>query len=271
MYFVYVDETGTDGESPVMVMVGVVANSERLTRTTSELAKIFTSHAALTTKQAELKAKHLFAGNGPWRSVCGADRNAVVTELCEWFVERKHELALAAIDIAAFRKNPPSDSGLEDLWQAGALHVALQVQRLEQVKKGSKGMTVLVFDDNKVGVPRLAELVYEPPSWTDSYYDRKPKSPALDRIIDTPFAVKSHHVGLIQVADVFAHIFRRYSELADFGCQPKYADEAKHYQEWVSRLAPRLINRAHRWPTRTQSPCTEWYANLAPNALKQLK
>jgi len=74
---------------------------------------------------------------------------------------------------------------------------------------------VLVFDDNKRGLSDIADLVYDPPSWTDDYYDRKKKAPALDRLVDTPFAVKSHHVRLAQVADIFAAIFRRHSELAD--------------------------------------------------------
>lgn len=272
MYFAYVDETGTDGNAPVMVMVGILANAERITKTTSELAKIFSRHSELTaTRLTELKARQLFAGGGPWRTVAGDTRRSVVSELCQWLVERKHELALAAIDLGALQSSSPGDPALQDSWQAGALHMALQLQRLQQTKSGSKGLTVLVFDDNKMGMPRLAELVFDPPPWTDNYYGRHRKRPPLDRLVDTPFAVKSHHVGLVQVADIFAHIFRRHSELTDFGLEPRYSDEPAHYAEWVGVLAPRLIPRQHRWPVRSTSDCAKWYSSLAPRSLSALK
>lgn len=272
MYFIYVDETGTDGNAPVMVMVGILANAERITRTTSELAKIFSKHSELTaTRLTELKARQLFAGSGPWRTVSGNTRRAVVTELCQWLVERKHELTLAAIDLDAMQGSPPADAALGDSWQAGAMHIALQLQRLQQTKSGSKGLTVLVFDDNKMAMPRLAELVFDPPTWTDSYYSRQRKRPPLDRLVDTPFAVKSHHVGLVQVADIFAHIFRRHAELADFALEPRYPDERTHYAEWVGILAPRLIPRQHRWAVRSPSACAQWYSSLAPPSLTALK
>ncbi len=76
---------------------------------------------------------------------------------------------------------------------------------------------MLVFDKNKRGLADIADLVFNPPVWTDDYHDRQKKAPALDRLVDTPFAVKSHHVGFVQVADIFAAIFRRHSEVADYG------------------------------------------------------
>ena len=271
MYFAYVDETGTDGASPLMVMIGVVVNDERLNRTQDEFAGIFSQLDDVATGTLkELKSKDLFAGNRAWSGVEGEERRAVVTQLCEWLVNRKHHLALAAVDHAAFRTSPPPVLELTKVWQAGAFHVALQLQRAHQKLKGSKGKTVLVFDDNKQGIARLAELVYSPPAWSDDFYDRKRNATSLDRMIDTPFAVQSHHVGLVQAADVFAAVFRRYAELTGYKAAEKYPGERGHYTTWVSLLAPRLLARSNRWPRRTESACASWYTSIAPRALLAL-
>lgn len=55
----------------------------------------------------------------------------------------------------------------------------------------------------------LAELLWSPPEWTDDYYDKKKKQERLDQLVDTAFTVKSHHAGLVQVADIYALVFRR--------------------------------------------------------------
>ncbi len=139
-------------------------------------------------------------------------------------------------------------------WLAGASHIALQLQRAHQAKAGNKGGTVLLLDDNKRGLSDIADLVNDPPAWTDDYYDRQKKAPALDRLVDTPFAVKSH-VGLVQVADIFGAIFRRHAERAQYGFEEKYTGEQGHVAEWVEQLAPRLLGKAHRWAARTSSDC----------------
>lgn len=209
MYFAYIDETGIDGKSPLVVMTGILVNDERLTRTQGEFSAIFSNLGDLVTGNLkELKAADLFAGKGVWRHVEGEKRRNVVGNLCEWVGTRKHEVALAAIHHDTFNANQPSVPALQDVWQASACHIALQLQKRNQKMKGSKGRTVLVFDDNKRGLAEIADLVYDPPAWTDTFYEKPKKKPQFDQLIDTPFAVKSHHVGLVQVADVYAWIFR---------------------------------------------------------------
>jgi len=271
VYFAYVDETGIDGVSPLMVMVGVVVNDERLNRTQGDFAAIFENLGELVIGTLkELKSSDMLAGSGAWRKVDGQKRRNVITNLCEWLCTRKHDLALAAIEHQAHAASAPGTPVLNDVWLAGASHIALQLQRAHQTKAGNKGRTVLVFDDNKRGLSDIADLVYDPPAWTDDYYDRQKKAPALDRLVDTPFAVKSHHVGLVQVADIFAAIFRRHSELADYALKEKYACEQAHVAEWVEQLTPRLLGKQHRWAARTNSDCSAWYSAIAPTTLKAL-
>lgn len=84
--------------------------------------------------------------------------------------------------------------------------------------------------------------------------------------MDTPFVVKSHQVGLVQVAGVF----RRYVELQDFGRTEKCRGESAHFAEWVEILQPRMLGRLHRWAKRSNSECTQWYVDLAPPSLVAL-
>jgi hypothetical protein len=271
VYFAYVDETGTDSASPAMIMVGIVVNDERLARTQDELSTIFSSLGGITTGHLkELKSKTLFSGSGVWGGVPGEKRRDVTSNLCSWLCDRKHDLALAAIDKQRMIAQPPTATELDRIWQAGAFHIALQLQRAHQSKSGNKGRTVLVFDDNKQETANFSDLVFSPPQWTDDYYDRPKRRPPLDKMIDTPFAVKSHQVGLVQVADVFAAIFRRYAELTDFGQAEKYVNELAHYTQWVQTLETRLLGRANRWPTRTKSDCAKWYRSIAPPSLVDL-
>ena len=89
--------------------------------------------------------------------------------------------------------------------------MALQLQKANQTSGNNKGHTFLIFDDNKVKADTLSDLLWKPPAWTDDYYGRKKRQDPLDQIIDTTFSIKSHHAGLVQVADLFAFIFRRYA------------------------------------------------------------
>jgi len=184
----------------------------------------------------------------------------VITNLCEWLCTRKHDLALAAIEHQAHAASARGTPVLNDVWLAGASHIALQLQRAYETKAGNKGRTVLVFNDNKRGLSDIADLVYDPPAWTDDYYDRQKKAPALHRLVDTPFAVKSHHVALVQVADIFAAIFLRHSELADKASRrstpandrtlPSGSSSSPH-NCWASSTAgPRARTRTARRGTR---------------------
>jgi hypothetical protein len=61
----YVDETGTDGESPVVVMVGIIADSQRLRRTQVEFASAFKRLGDLPKRTIqELKSTNVYRGRG---------------------------------------------------------------------------------------------------------------------------------------------------------------------------------------------------------------
>lgn len=269
MKLCYVDETGTDGKSPVIVMVGIVADSQRLSRTQAEFASMFASLDEVALRNLrELKAVDLHRGKGAWYGVPGATRQAIVTNLCSWLCDRKHQISLAAIDLEQFRAKP-LDSSL-DAWMTAALHIALQIQRSHQSMKKNKGATFLVFDEHVKHDSELPELLFNPPPWTDGYYGLKRGKQRLDQVIDTAFYARSHHVGLVQIADLFAFLFRRYSELMDYGEAEAFTGERDRVTEWVKLISRRLLPKSSRWPARSKDGTANWYSELAPSSLISL-
>ena len=271
MKLCYVDETGTDGNSPLVVFVGVIADVARVHRTRAEFEQLFQDLTELPDKSiSELKGSNLYYGKGRWDGVDGEVRHDAIRQLCDWLAERKHSLALAALDAKLFAGSDLAQLTSLDIWMCGALHVALQIQKAHQGTKKNKGASFLVFDEHKVKGDALAELLFAPPAWSDDYYARSKKQLALDQITDTAFYARSHHVGLVQVADVFAFVFRRFSEIADFGEPEGYDGELDRLTGWIEVLDHRLLARSNRWPRRTRSDLAAAYSSLAPPSLQRL-
>lgn len=273
MKLCYVDESGMQEADPVLVMVGIVVDGQRLNRTREDLAEIFGEIQGMFPEALkELKGTKIFYGRDRWREVLPDVRKRIFEFLCGWLAERKHHLALAAVDKTSHKAL--IDGGLapeiKDPWLAAALHIALQIQKAHQGQAKNKGQTFLVFDENKSKVDYLPQLLYDPPMWSDSYYGRGEKQAQLDQVIDAAFFVKSHHAGLVQVADLFAFVFRRLAELADYGSPEVFDGERGVIEGYASNLTARLLPRKHRWSKTKESECAKWFSDLAPASLKTL-
>lgn len=72
------------------------------------------------------------------------------------------------------------------------------------------------------------------------------------------------------MADLFAFVFRRYAELAQYGADEAYEGERRRIDGWTATLAERLITKGARWPKQKPDVCAQWYIDLAPEALKAL-
>jgi len=149
-------------------------------------------------------------------------------------------------------------------------HLALQLQKLHQKEPNNKGRTVLLIDDNKQFTDHLTEVLWSPPAWTDSYYNRLKKQEQLDQLIDSAFAVKSHHAGMVQVADLFALLFRRYAEMKEYNFAAEWNGEAEYVERVIGLLSSRLTPSSIRWPKQTDSGCAAWFNELAPPSLRGL-
>jgi hypothetical protein len=143
----------------------------------------------------------------------------------------------------------------------------LQVQKKNQGMEKNKGHSFLFFDEKN---EEMSNLIFDPPAWTDDYYAKKKKQERLDQIIDPACAVKSHHAGLVQVADLYGFIYRRYQELHGYQDAEVFAGETALIDEYVGLLAPRLTATSLRWPVRPGCACSRWYNAVAPSALVAL-
>jgi hypothetical protein len=269
----YVDESGNTSHDPCLVMVGILVDAHRLNRTREEFAGIFDEIQGLFEENlCELKGSKLILGRDRWRKVNPNLRKRIAGYLCGWIVERKHNIALSAIDRCKLKNDRTADVPKDclDEWLAGGLHIALQLQKANQGKDKNKGHTFLIFDDNKAKADALSDLLWQPPEWTDDYYDRGKKQSRLDQIVDTTFSIKSHHAGLVQVADLFAFIFRRYAEMKDFGQPEEWSGEQALIDGYVTTMRERLLPRACRWPARQPGASSRWFNSLAPTALMAL-
>ncbi len=269
----YVDESGNQEQDRCLVMVGIVVDALRLNRTQEEFNEVFDVVQSLFQENLrELKGSKMIFGRDRWRNVDPVIRKRIAEFFCNWVVNRKHHITLAAIDRQRLAQVDGSAFAevASDPWLACSLHIALQLQKHHQGKGNNKGHTFLFVDENKKAADQLAELLFAPPGWTDDYYKRGKKQARLDQLIDSACAVKSHHAGLIQVADLYALILRRYAELCDYGSAEVWEGEKALINGYTRTLASRMLPLSTRWPTRSKSRCCQWYDQIAPPSLRAL-
>ena len=269
----YVDESGNTAQDPCLVMVGIMVDSLRSHRTQQEFDEVFDIVQGLFQENLrELKGSKMILGRGRWRKVDPDIRKRIAGYFFDWIARSKHRLIVTVIDRTRLeeirRDGDPAERG--DGWLVAGLHVALQIQKANQKTGKNKGHTFLIFDDNKHKPDTLSDLLWKPPAWTDNYYGRERKQDPLDQIIDTTFSIKSHHARLIQVADLFAFILRRYAEIEDYGAKVEWPGERVLLDNCMGSLAGRLLPRSTRWPARTESSAAQWFNGIAPPSLKAL-
>lgn len=263
----YVDESGDASSDSYFVMVGILTDAVRLNKTSREFAQKFREIASLFPEDLkELKSSRILYGKGGWRQVDAEERKHIFLDFCSWIVERKHDLLVSAIDQKNFRaadsKSLPDCC--KDMWLAAALNIALQVQIKNQSLSGNKGHTFLFYDDNKLKVGTLCELLWSPPSWCDAYYGRGRKQAALDQIIDTAFAIKSHHSGVVQVADIFAFIFRRFFEIGEGEKSQQWDGELDLIKRCLALMKDRIHGNASGMKSANKCAAANWYRAIAP-------
>ncbi len=246
-------------------MAGIVVDAKRHKKTRDEFFNGLFGGVRdyFSPSKEELKSTKLFYGKDKWHKMPIEERYDLIRSVASWAADRKHKVIVAAID----KERAETCTKVDDVWLGASLHVALQSQRLHAPLK-SKGRTILVFDDNRRMMPRLSDLLWEPPPWTDDFYGRKAKDPALDLIVDSAFAVNSQHAGPVQIADMYAFLFRRYSELSDYGLDERFRGEGDLVEECLSLVRPRVIEARHRYPKRTEAGGL--FASLAPESILKL-
>lgn len=274
MYIGYVDESGYVGSAknlnqPLQAMACILASAYTIHRTTDEFADIMKILRKNKIPLVELKAEEIYRGRDVWKKVEGNIRHRIFTQYFRWLLNRKHSIVLSLIDNNRFFDL--KDSGnqiakrLNSPYVAGALHIALAVQKHNQGQKKNKGKTILIFDEEKEFENRVENLIAQPPEFTDVFYGYQPKNKSrLNQIIDTAYFVKSHYSYLVQIADTVAFVSRLYLQLTRYEKPEDYNGELNRIQKWFNTIKTRLIPRTHIYP-KGSDEIFKFYRNVAPD------
>lgn len=275
----YVDDSGNPVQDRIFVMVGIVADATRLNKTSRECARLFEDVRILVTQEGkqspqELKGSRILYGKDAWKHVDAGKRKKVFSDLSSWLSDRKHDVVISAIDTnnvsGAAEHSKISGETSKHLWIAAGLNIALQLQAKHQGEKSNKGNTFLFIDDNCQKLPELCKLLWAAPKCLDGYYPKKPKDEHLDQIIDTAFAVRSHHCSLVQAADLLAFIVRRHFELLNGVNAPEWKEEPEFVRECLKSIAPRIFKNSGAMKSTNKSPSASWYRAIAPQGYDKL-
>lgn len=271
MKFCYADESGG---KEITVVLGVVVDAIRMHRTKTDWEELLADLAKISKgRVAELKGGQLYRGNDYWRDWDAGERTALIEEILRWMSDRKHSVTFGAVSRArlADAQNGYDLGGLEkaSAWCVAAVHLLLSVQKQHQRAKQNKGKTVFVFDEAPARDEFLG-FVLEPPSATSAFYQRAAKQSPLDQVVDVPYFADSRHVGLIQVADLFAYLLCLYAQLREGFQDEQFDGELGRLEEWMTLLRPVLLPDSARWPKSSKDPCTVFFRSAAPQSLLDL-
>ncbi len=269
MKFIYVDESGSAGGSDVFVMCGLMVDAYKLRKKTADfdkmLAEFLARHPGSST---ELKTSKFINGKGGWSKISADERKDFLRRICELAVANGGKLFGIGLSFDALGRVREGGHGHpfgESYWLAAGMFTCALVQKKMQGVKNSKGLTVVIMDDNKAEMPRLSDGLYGADEWYDGLYQvrgtkrrkklwlaRSPED-RFDHIINTAFAIKSHHSSLVQVADAICYVYRRHLELK--ACDEAYPGETAYYQSLVDILEPHREKLGQCPP----APCVEFY------------
>jgi hypothetical protein len=265
MKFGYIDESGDSGKGDVFVMAGVLIDAYRLRKATAEFdQKLKDLRQGHPSAPNDFKASKIINGKGGWRDVSPEARKQFFTDIVNQAVSVGRIYAFA-LSFDRFNQTTQSIDGLPsnqgNYWVACSMCLSALIQKKVQKEKNSKGLSVLIFDDNKQYMPKLSDGLYDCNKWYDDLY-ALPKtlrgntvwkvkpSERFDHIINSAFAIKSEHSSLVQVADIISYIYRRFVELCN--SDEAYDGEKQLYENWVNVLATKR-EKIGRVPTGSKT------------------
>ena len=270
MKFCYIDESGTGGQD-FAVMSGVIVDARRMHVSKQHWEELLSHLSELVDRNVEeIHTVDFYPGNSPWRDLDGDTRAAIARAIFNWLCDRKHNVVYSAVDthkfINGFFEEPFSDE-IGTLWRFLALHLCLSIQKCHQRISENKGHTIMIFDNEDMEANDFLDLYRNPPSWTDTYYDRIEEDPRLNQIIDVPYFGDSKHVGMIQVADFVSFFIRRYLEIREGGDEERYEGELDLVSSWVETALDRSIPRSNIYLQRDRCDCSDLFYRYAPDIL----
>ncbi|EDL49707.1 DUF3800 domain-containing protein [Erythrobacter sp. SD-21] len=269
MKFVYVDESGARDQGDVFVMCGLMVDAYKLRKKTADfdarLEALFAKHPG---NRADLKTSRFINGKGAWNQIDAQERKDFLTEVCALAVANGGKIFGVALSFEAFDAARAAGHGHpfgNSYWIAGGMFTSALVQKKMQGVANSKGLTVVIMDDNKAEMANLSDGLYACDGWYDGLYQcrvtkrkkriwqPRSKKDRFDQIINTAFAIKSDHSSLVQVADAICYVYRRHLELRSQA--EAYQGEQAYYQSLIDILEPHRVKIGQT----PDAPCVDFY------------
>ena len=272
MKFMYVDESGGPDIGDAFVMCGVMVDAYKIRSKTQALDDMLQDMLRRHPGQAtELKTGQFINGKRGWSRVDAEVRKRFLEHVCEFTMDGGGQvyaicLSIKRVEAEASRFENPFNG---DYWLAAAMFTVGLIQKKMQKKLRNKGLTVVVMDDNRRGIPKLATGIHQARDWFDGLYQLRnrgkrggpwvnPKqSNRFDQIVNTPFAIKSNHSSLIQAADALSYVYRRDIELQSVA--EKWLGEKAYYAGLVESLEK---GRAKLGDRPRNSNCVRYYERV---------
>lgn len=252
MKFIYVDESGDRDQGDVFVMCGLMVDAYKLRKKTADFdAKLEALFAKHPGNRGDLKTSRFINGRGGWNQIAAQERKDFLADVCRLAVANGGKIYGIGMSYNAFDAAVAAGYGHpfgNSYWIAASMFTSALVQKKMQGVANSKGLTVLIMDDNKAEMARLSDGLYDCSDWYDGLYQcrgrlrgksvwlPRTKKDRFDHIINTAFAIKSDHSSLVQVADAISYVYRRHLELKSQA--EAYAGEQAYYQGLVDILEP---------------------------------
>jgi hypothetical protein len=249
MKFAYVDESGDHSQGDVFVMAGLLIDAYRLPKHTTTFDELITSFIAKhPDAPKELKTKRIINGSGGWSKIDASERKKFVADMCHLATQCARIFAVA-FSFKEFETAADGDFNQpfkKSYWLGSAMFVGSLIQKKMQGTRGNKGLTVFICDDNKHEMSNLSDMLHDADPWFDPIYqtsriknkqtiweDVTPEQ-RFDQIINSAFAIKSHHSSLIQVADAVSYSYRRHLELKTQ--KEEWVGEKQYFSNLFSKL-----------------------------------
>ena len=281
MKFAYIDESGHNGgSSDVFVMAGILIDAYKFRKWTAEFdTSIKTIMSLHPSSPLELKTSKLINGLGGWSKIDHEKRKDFISNTID-LATKIGSIYAFALSFKQFNSAAPNFNNLpknqSNYWVASSMYISSLIQKKMQLLRNNKGLTVLIFDDNKQSMPNLSDKLYQCDDWYDDLYAKKgivrkkevwkvkPKD-RFNQIVNTAFAIQSEHSSLVQVADVISYVYRRHLELCEAGVTENYLGERQLYQEWASRLDCKREKLGH---TKPNSQTVKFYKDIGHSSWK---
>lgn len=278
MKFIYIDESGGRDQGDVFTMCGLMVDAYKLRKKTEDFdAKLEAVFARNPNVRNDFKTSRFINGKGSWREVDAQERKSLSTELCQLAVENGGKIFGIGLSFAGFDAAAGAEHGHPfgtSYWLASAMFTCSLVQKKMQAVEKSKGLTVVIMDDNKFEMPKLSEALHASSAWYDGLYQVKgirrgvsqwiPRTGTdrFDQIVNTAFAIKSDHSSLVQVADAISYVYRRHLELVV--AAEEWAGEKQYYASLIDILEPHREKIGNCCP----AACTTFFNQARHNAWK---